>query len=116
MWLSLLTKCFTITANFFLYKPCGMCLILLHFQPCAGSEPDYNCCLSNKYTYMQLRSPEVTRVNFHLSGVKIKRSAQVQLPHEILKDTLAIVQGGISLSHKNHEAVHYLTRAGSVES
>src|SRR4029434_3152882 len=49
-----------------------MCLILLHFQPCAGSEPDCNCCcccccLSNKYTYMQLRSPEVTKVNFHLS-------------------------------------------------
>src|SRR4029434_6796105 len=44
-----------------------MCLILLHFQPCAGSEPDCNCCLSNKYTYMQLRSPEVTRVIFHLS-------------------------------------------------
>src|SRR4029434_2837960 len=44
-----------------------MCLSLLHFQPWAGSEPDYNCCLSNKYTYMQLRSPEVTRVNFHLS-------------------------------------------------
>src|SRR4029434_9222836 len=38
-------------------------------QPCAGSEPDCNCCcLSNKYTSMQLRSPEVTRVNFHLSG------------------------------------------------
>src|SRR4029434_11340493 len=37
--------------------------------PLAGSEPDCNCCccLSNKYTYMQLRSPEVTRVNFHLS-------------------------------------------------
>jgi len=44
-----------------------MCLSLLHFQPCAGSEPDCNYCLSNKYTYMQLRSPEVTRVNFHLS-------------------------------------------------
>ena len=44
-----------------------MCLSGLHFQPCAGSEPDCNCCLSNKYTYMQLRSPEVTRVNFHLS-------------------------------------------------
>src|SRR4029434_4777613 len=40
----------------------------LQFQPCAGSEPDCNCCLSNKYTYMQLRSPEVTRVNFHLSN------------------------------------------------
>src|SRR4029434_8388903 len=40
---------------------------LLYFQPCAGSEPDCNCCLSNKCTYMQLRSPEVTRVNFHLS-------------------------------------------------
>src|SRR4029434_8946406 len=38
-----------------------MCLILLHFQPCVGSEPNCNCCLSNKYTYMQLRSPEVTR-------------------------------------------------------
>src|SRR4029434_10522494 len=53
--------------NFCLYKPCAMCLSLLHCQPCAGSEPDCNCCLSNKYTYMQLRSPEVTRVNFHLS-------------------------------------------------
>ena len=55
------------TLNFCLYKPCAMCLSWLHFQPCAGSEPDCNCCLSNKYTYMQLRSPEVTRVNFHLS-------------------------------------------------
>src|SRR4029434_1593886 len=55
--------------NFCLYKPCAMCLSLLHFQPCAGGEPDFNCCLSNKYTYMQLRSPEVTRVNFHLSYV-----------------------------------------------
>src|SRR4029434_8098621 len=54
--------------NFCLYKPCAMCLSLLHFQPCAGSEPDCNCCLSSKYTYMQLRSPEVTRVNFHLSS------------------------------------------------
>src|SRR4029434_5106289 len=55
--------------NFFLYKPCAMCLSWLHFQPCAGSEPDYNCCccLSNKYTYMQFRSPEVTRVNSHLT-------------------------------------------------
>src|SRR4029434_274657 len=61
-WLSRLTL------NFCLYKPCAMCLSLLYFQPCAGSEPDCNCCLSNKYTYMQLRSPEVTRVNFHLSG------------------------------------------------
>src|SRR4029434_9862084 len=45
-----------------------MCLSLLHFHPCAGSEPYCNCCLSNKYTYMQLRSPEVTRVNFHLTA------------------------------------------------
>src|SRR4029434_821140 len=52
--------------NFCLYKPCAMCLSLLHFQPCAGNDPDCNCCLSNKYTYMQLRSPEVTSVNFHL--------------------------------------------------
>src|SRR4029434_4858114 len=52
------------TLNFCLYKPCA---ILLHFRPCAGSEPDCNCCLSNKYNYMQLRSPEVTRVNFHLT-------------------------------------------------
>src|SRR4029434_6763093 len=44
-----------------------MCLSWLQFHPCAGSEPDCSCCLSNKYTYMQLRSPEVTRVNFHLS-------------------------------------------------
>src|SRR4029434_1625934 len=52
-----------------LSKPCAMCLPWLHFQPCAGSEPDCNCCccLSNKCTYMQLRSPEVTRVNFHLT-------------------------------------------------
>src|SRR4029434_775364 len=55
------------TLNFCLYKPCAMCLSLLHFQSCAGSEPGCNCCLSNKYTYMQLRSPEVTRVNFHPS-------------------------------------------------
>src|SRR4029434_1749705 len=55
------------TLNFCLYKPCAMCLSWLPFQPCAGSEPDCNCCLSNKYTYMQLRSPEVSRVNFHLS-------------------------------------------------
>src|SRR4029434_8434705 len=39
----------------------------LHFHPCFVSEPNCNCCLSNKYTYKQLRSPEVTRVNFHLS-------------------------------------------------
>ena len=58
------------TLNFCLYKPCAMCLSLLHFQPCAGSEPDCNCCccLSNKYTYMQLRSPVETRVNFHLTA------------------------------------------------
>src|SRR4029434_6160728 len=49
------------------YINLAMSLSLLHFQPCAGSEPDCNCCLSNKYTYMQLRSPEVTRVNFHLT-------------------------------------------------
>src|SRR4029434_4648898 len=57
------------TLNFCLYKLCAMCLSLLHFQPCAGSEPDCNCCccLSNKYTYIQLQSPEVTRVNFHLT-------------------------------------------------
>src|SRR4029434_5462069 len=53
--------------NFCLYKPGAMSLSLLHFQPCAGSEPDCNCCLSNKYTYMQLRRPAVTRVNFHLT-------------------------------------------------
>ena len=59
----------TMCTWWYLYKPCAMCLSGLHFQPCAGSEPDCNCCccLSNKYTYMQLRSPEVTRVNFHLS-------------------------------------------------
>ena len=62
MWLSLLN------AKLLSLSPFAMCLSLLHFQPCAGSEPDCNCCcLSNKYTYMQLRSPEVTRVNFHLS-------------------------------------------------
>src|SRR4029434_10561438 len=62
-WLSLLNA----KLNFCLYKPCAMCLILLHFQPYAGGELDCKCCLSNKYTYMQLRSPEVTRVNFHLT-------------------------------------------------
>ena len=56
------------TLNFCPYKPFAMCLILLHFQPCAGSEPNCCCCcLSNKYTYMQLRSPEVTRVNIHVT-------------------------------------------------
>src|SRR4029434_6777686 len=55
------------TLNFCLYTPCAMCLSWLHFQPCAGSEPDCNWCLSNKYTYMHLRSPEVSRVNFHLT-------------------------------------------------
>src|SRR4029434_1917838 len=55
------------TLNFCLYKPCAMCLSWLHFQPCAGREPDCNCCLSNTCTYMQLRSPEVTRVKFHLT-------------------------------------------------
>src|SRR4029434_6800530 len=53
--------------TFCLYKPCAMCLIWLHLHPWAVSEPDCKCCLSNKYTYVQLRSPEVTRVNFHLS-------------------------------------------------
>src|SRR4029434_6629523 len=65
--------------NFCLYKPYAMCLIGLHFQPCAGSEPDCNCCLSNKYTYMQLRSPEVTRVNFHLSHTHTRTHTHMQL-------------------------------------
>src|SRR4029434_5672442 len=52
--------------NFCLYKPCAMCLSGLHFHTCFVSEPNCNCCLSNKYAYMQLRSPEVTRVNLHL--------------------------------------------------
>src|SRR4029434_208829 len=56
--------------SFCLYKPCAMCLSGLHFQPCAGSEPDCNCCLSKKYTDMQLRSPEVTRVNFHITYLR----------------------------------------------
>src|SRR4029434_4714995 len=56
-----------------------MCLSLLYFQPCAGGEPDCNCCLSNKYTYMLLRSPEVTRVNFHLSdGIIQKQGKKTQ--------------------------------------
>src|SRR4029434_10447089 len=55
------------TLNFCLYKPCAMCLSWPHFHTCFVSEPNCNCCLSNKYTYMQLRSPEVTRVNFHLT-------------------------------------------------
>src|SRR4029434_4366493 len=63
--------------NFCLYKPCAMCLSLLHFQPCAGSKPNCNCCLSNKYTYLQLRSPEITRVNFHLSNTHQKGESPV---------------------------------------
>src|SRR4029434_10164730 len=58
----------SLNLNFCLYKPCAMCLSWLHFHTCFVSEPNCNCCLSNKYTYMQLRSPEVTRVNFHLSA------------------------------------------------
>src|SRR4029434_3901243 len=56
-----------LSLSFCLYKPCAMCLSGLHFHTCFVSEPNCNCCLSNKYAYMQLRSPEVTRVNFHLS-------------------------------------------------
>src|SRR4029434_11257092 len=41
------------------------------FSLVLGVRPFRNCCLSNKYTYMQLRSPEVTRVNFHLSDTTI---------------------------------------------
>src|SRR4029434_5313206 len=78
--------------NFCLYKPCAMCLSLLHFQPCAGSEPDCNCCLSNKYTYMQLRSPEVTRVNLarwlsclHCLHCSLTaRRSWVRFPHGVL--------------------------------
>src|SRR4029434_6110331 len=50
--------------HFCLYKPCAMCLSLPHFQPCAGSEPDCNCGLSNKYTYMQLRSPSLCKFRY----------------------------------------------------
>src|SRR4029434_5142457 len=67
------------TLNFCLYKPCAMCLSLLHFHPCFVSESNCNCCLSNKCTYMQLRSPEVTRVNFHLSH--LFSSPLVSAPH-----------------------------------
>src|SRR4029434_7686868 len=74
--------------NFCLYKPCAMCLSGLHFQPCAVSDPDCNCCLTNKYTYMQLRSPEVTRVNFHLTrtlelhiSIFIKQQQQAHWAH-----------------------------------
>src|SRR4029434_1781349 len=74
-----------ISLNFCLYKPCTMCLSLLHFQPCAGSVPDCNCCLSNKYTYMQLRSPEVTRVNFHLSDYNIDQKMAVRWRQHTLK-------------------------------
>src|SRR4029434_4145442 len=61
-WFSLLNAQLLI-----IYKLVRCVLSWLHFQPFAGGEPDCNCCLSNKYTYMQLRSPEVTRVNFHLT-------------------------------------------------
>src|SRR4029434_5269633 len=50
--------------HFCLYKPCAMCLILLHFQPCAGSEPDCNGLCANKYTYMQLRSPSLCKFRY----------------------------------------------------
>src|SRR4029434_810464 len=43
--------------NFCLYKPCAMCLSLLHFHTCFVSEPNCNCCLSNKYAYMQRLRP-----------------------------------------------------------
>ena len=97
-WLSLL--------NFCLYKPCVMCLIWLHFQPCAGSEPDCNCCccLSNKYTYMQLRSPEVTRVNFHLTRRILPNSTEGIMDY-MTKDcteSLAISWGLVRLSCLTH--------------
>src|SRR4029434_2014932 len=37
------------------------------FSLVLGVSPIAIIVLSNKYNYMQLRSPEVTRVNFHLS-------------------------------------------------
>ena len=56
---------------------CVVCLSWLHFHTCFVSEPNCNCCLSNKYAYMQLRSPEVTRANFHLSLMfSLERAAQ----------------------------------------
>src|SRR4029434_8376991 len=78
-WLSLLNA----QLMSIVYKPCAMCLSLLHFQPSAGvrSDPDCNCCLSNKYTYMQLRSPEVTRVNFHLT----KATLLLGMEHTVLE-------------------------------
>src|SRR4029434_620084 len=69
------------TLNFVLDISCAMCLSLRHSQTCAGSEPDCNCCLSNKYPYMQLRSPEVTRVNFHLTTT-VKRSEERRVGEE----------------------------------
>src|SRR4029434_9607429 len=48
------------------------------FSLVLGGEPDCNCCLSNKCTYMQLRSPEVIRVNFHLSHTAHIRYPQMQ--------------------------------------
>src|SRR4029434_5989816 len=58
-----------------------MCLSLLHCHPCFVSEPDCNCCLSNKYIYMQLRSHEVTRVNFHLSDREPHKHQSSQVSH-----------------------------------
>src|SRR4029434_5073063 len=81
---------------FCLYKPCAMCLSWLHFQPCAGGEPDCNCCLSNKYTYMQLRSPEVTRVNFHLSHREPHKHQSSQVSH-----TYSFIHSSHTHTHKH---------------
>src|SRR4029434_3493618 len=87
--------------NFCLYKPCVMCLSRLHFQPCAGSEPDCNCYLSNKYTYMQLRSPEVTRVNFHLSHREPHKLQSSQVSH-----TYSFIHSSHTHTHTNTPHIH----------
>src|SRR4029434_8013199 len=94
------------TLNLCLYKPGAMCLSLLHFQPCAGSEPDCNCRLSNKYTYMQLRSPEVTRVNFHLTHTHTHTHRDQSLKYDHIHHILSITS---TYTHITHTKALYLS-------
>ena len=58
---------------------------------CSLSKPDCSCCcLSNKYTYMQLRSPEVTRVNFHLTYSSEANSSEWEAASELTSNPLFI--------------------------
>src|SRR4029434_2237717 len=48
------------TLNFYLYKHCAMCLILLLWPAWMWVSPTSLLLLFNKYTYMQFRSPDST--------------------------------------------------------